>query len=289
VRYAPPTEEPVRAARVVLYVHGWSDYFFQREIAEFWHARGAAFYALDLRKYGRSLRPGQTPGYVSDLREYDEDLEAAVAVLRAAHGTAARLLIMAHSTGGLVTALWANRRPGQVAAMVLNSPWLELQGSSVMRHVSAPAIRQLATFQPKAALPNIDPGFYARTIRAEDGGEWTYHEPWRPTPSFPVRAGWLRAITAGHAAVARGLNVEAPILTLASTGTVISPRWSDDMRAADSVLDVELIARRAVQLGPVVTVVRVAGGLHDLTLSAPPVRARFYAEIDRWLAGYGWG
>ena len=61
------------------------------------------------------------------------------------------------------------------------------------------------------------------------------------------------------------------------------------MRSADIVLDVELIARRAVQLGPVVTVVRIAGGLHDLALSAPPVRARFYAEIDRWLAGYGWG
>ena len=42
------------------------------------------------------------------------------------------------------------------------------------------------------------------------------------------------------------------------------------------------------QLGPVVTVVRITDGLHDLTLSAPPVRARFYAEIDRWLAAYGW-
>lgn len=289
VRYAPPTEEPLRQARVVLYVHGWSDYFFQRGLAEYWHARGAAFYALDLRKYGRSLRDGQTPGYVWDLRTYDEDLDAAVAVIRSAHGAASRLLVMAHSTGGLVTALWADRHPGQVAAMVLNSPWLELQGSSVLRHVSTPAIRQLASFQPKAPLPNIDPGFYARSLRTETGGEWTYDETWHPIPSFPVRAGWLRAITEGHATVARGLAIEAPILTLASTRSLISPRWSDDMRAADIVLDVELIARRAVQLGAVVTVVRIAGGLHDLSLSAPQVRARFYAEIDRWLAGYGWG
>jgi len=289
VRYAPPTEEPLRAARVVLYVHGWSDYFFQRGLAEYWHARGAAFYALDLRKYGRSLRDGQTPGYVQDLRTYDEDLDAALAVIRSAHGAAARLLVMGHSTGGLVSVLWASRRPGDVAAMVLNSPWLELQGSSILRHVSGPAIRQLASFQPKAALPNIDPGFYARSNRADEGGEWTYDEAWRPVPSFPVRAGWLHAIMAGHAAVARGLDVEAPILTLVSARSLISPRWSEEMRSADIVLDVELIARRAVQLGPVVTVVRIAGGLHDLALSAPPVRARFYAEIDRWLAGYGWG
>ncbi len=289
VRYAPPTEEPVRAARVVLYVHGWSDYFFNAEIARFWHARGAAFYALDLRKYGRSLRPGQTPGYVAGLATYDEDIDAAVAVIRSAHGAAARLMVMAHSTGGLVGALWADRNPGAVDGLVLNSPWLELQGSSVLRHVSAPAIRQLATFQPKAALPNIDPGFFSRTVRAADGGEWEYDEAWKPTPSFPVRAGWLRAITEGHAAVARGLAIEAPILALASARSLISPRWSEEMRSADIVLDVELIARRAVQLGPVVTVVRIAGGLHDLALSAQPARTRFYAEIDRWLAGYGWG
>ena len=61
------------------------------------------------------------------------------------------------------------------------------------------------------------------------------------------------------------------------------------MRRADSILDVELLARRAVQLGPVVTVVRIRDGLHDLALSAPAVRARFYAEIDRWTAAYGWG
>ncbi|HEY0118175.1 MAG TPA: alpha/beta hydrolase [Cellulomonas sp.] len=189
VRYAPPTEEPLRQARVVLYVHGWSDYFFQRGLAEYWHARGAAFYALDLRKYGRSLMSHQTPGYVADLQTYDEDLDAALAVIRSVHGAASRLLVMAHSTGGLVTALWAHRHPGDVAAMVLNSPWLELQGSSVVRHVSAPAIRQLASFQPKAALPNVDPGFYARSLRVTDGGEWTYDETWRPTPTFPVRAG----------------------------------------------------------------------------------------------------
>ncbi len=51
----------------VLYVHGWSDYFFQKRLARFWTGRGARFFALDLRKYGRSLRPGQTPGYISDL------------------------------------------------------------------------------------------------------------------------------------------------------------------------------------------------------------------------------
>jgi alpha-beta hydrolase superfamily lysophospholipase len=288
VRYAPPTPEPVRPSRAVLYLHGWSDYFFQTGLAEFWHAQGAAFYALDLRKYGRSLRPHQTPGYIEDLRTYDEEIDAALTQIHRDLGARARVMLMGHSTGGLTASLWAHHHPGRVHGLVLNSPWLETQGSSVVRHFSAPAVARLAMIQPKVALPNIDPGFYARTLRAADGGEWTYDETWRPTPSFPGRAGWLAAILAGHAEVARGLHIDVPVIMLASARTIISPRWTEEMRAADVVLDVELLARRAIQLGPVVSVVRIAGGVHDLTLSPAPVRERFYAEISRWSTAYGW-
>lgn len=288
VRYDPPTEEAVRPARAVLYVHGWSDYFFQTELAEYWHAQGAAFYAVDLRKYGRSLRPHQTPGYIEHLHEYDEDLETALALIHTELGAHASIMLVGHSTGGLTGVLWANRNPGRLHGLVLNSPWLELQGSSTVRTVSSPAIRQLARFQPKAPLPNIDAGYYARTLRDLESGGWEFNPEWRPVPSFPVRAGWLRGIIEGHATVAAGLSVTCPIIVLTSDRTIISPRWSEDMRQADIVLDVELLARRATNLGPVVTIARIPGGIHDLTLSGPAPRRRFYREITRWLAGYGW-
>ena len=286
VRYRPPGT--VRSARAVLYLHGWSDYFFQTQTAETWHGLGAAFYALDLRKYGRSLRPGQTPGYVASLSTYDEDIDAALTAIRDDLGSHTAIMLMGHSTGGLVAVLWAHHHPGATTGLVLNSPWLELQGSSVVRTVSAPAINQLARFQPKTPLPNIDPGFYARTLRRSDGGEWDFDDRWRPMPAFPVRAGWLNAIITGHAEVARGLSVAQPVLMLASTRTLISARWHEQMRESDVVLDVELLARRAVQLGPTVTISRIAGGMHDLALSAAPARARYYAEIARWSAVYGW-
>src|SRR5664280_2473023 len=38
-------------SRAVLYVHGFADYFFQTELAEFHAARGEDFYAIDLHKY----------------------------------------------------------------------------------------------------------------------------------------------------------------------------------------------------------------------------------------------
>ena len=288
VRYEPAAPEALRPARAVLYLHGWSDYFFQTELAELWHAQGAAFYALDLRKYGRSLRPHQTPGYVDDLDVYDADLDAALAAIHEELGPHAAVMLMGHSTGGLIAALWTHRNPGRVRGLLLNSPWLELQGSSVARTVSGPAIRQLARFQPRAPLPTIDPGYYARTLRDRTDGTWAIDDAWRPVPSFPVRAGWLRAIIAGHARVAAGLSIDCPVLVLLAEKSLFSTRWTEEMRAADIVLDVEPLARRASHLGPVVTLVRIAGGIHDLALSAPGPRARYFAEIVRWVAGYGW-
>jgi alpha-beta hydrolase superfamily lysophospholipase len=288
VRYRPPAPEPLRPARAVLYVHGWNDYFFQTGLAEYWHGQGAAFYALDLRKYGRSLREHHTPNYVEDLQTYDEELGLALGVIREELGQHARVMLMGHSTGGLVLALWTHRHPGAVHGLVLNSPWLELTGSSVFRTLSAPVVQQMARVQPKRPMITMDPGFYARTLLTSHGGEWDYDERWRPTPFFPVRAGWLQAIISGHAQVHRGLDLQVPVVMAASGRSVIGPRWRDEMREADVVLDVDLLARRAVLLGPVVTVLRFPGALHDVTLSPPAVRERYYAELTRWLSAYGW-
>ena len=90
----------------------------------------------------------------------------------------------------------------------------------------------------------------------------------------------------GHQRVAAGLNIDVPILVLASTRTNFSRRWHEDLRIADTVLDVEQIAARAVRLGRHVTVVRIDEGLHDLVLSAPHVRKVALDEIGRFLEAY---
>ena len=58
-----PAEGAARGA--VLHLHGFADYFFHTEYADWWAARGYAFYGLDLRKYGRSIldtrRPTSSP------------------------------------------------------------------------------------------------------------------------------------------------------------------------------------------------------------------------------------
>ena len=58
---------PQNTQKAVLYIHGFIDYFFQTEMAEQFNQHGYDFYALDLRKYGRSHLSHQKYYNVHDL------------------------------------------------------------------------------------------------------------------------------------------------------------------------------------------------------------------------------
>ncbi|MGV2982651.1 alpha/beta hydrolase [Microbacterium sp. AGC85] len=274
----------------VLYVHGWSDYFFQKRLARFWTSRGARFHALDLRKYGRSLREGQTPGYIADLTTYDEDIGAALDAIAddTAESTGPRrLVLMGHSTGGLVLSLWASRHQGVADAVILNSPWLEFQ-LAPLRAAIAPVVELQARLRPLDVAPQIDLGFYARAqAEAADPDDVVETNPsWRPVPSMPVHAGWLHAILRGHRAVAEGLSITSPVCVLLSARSAVPSRWSEELTTADTVLVVDDIARRALKLGASVTIERVDGALHDVFLSRKAARDDAYARLERWVTGW---
>ena len=267
----------------VLYVHGWSDYFFQKDLARFWNRLGARFYALDLRKYGRSLRPGQTPGYIANLEDYDADIAAALDAMRErGHGPARRLALMGHSTGGLTLSLWAARHPRAAAAVVLNSPWLELQTGAIGRQAIAPLVAARARFDPLGTHPVVDLGFYTRAQR-ELGTLPDSPDGWRPERGFPTHPGWLAAVMAGHRTIAAGVDIDAPVLTLLSTGYSSPLQWVPAMTATDSVLVVDDIARAATRLGRRVGIQRIPDAIHDVFLSGPAARTAAYAALEAWL------
>ncbi len=280
-----PCGEPTD--RAVLLVHGFADYFFHTEFAQWWLDRGYDFYAVDLRKYGRSIRPHQTPTYVSDLREYFPDLDAVWQriVERDSHG---QVVVAAHSTGGLTVPLWANeRQPSELKGLVLNSPWFDLPGSQWMRSAPAGAVlNRLGQRQPMREIPRDVDGFYGRSLHRDHEGEWEFDLNWKPLDSYPLRVGWLRAIRQGHAELHRGLNVSAPVLVLSSGATVRPQEMTEEVFSHDIVLDVAHIRAWATAVGPHVTYVAVPGALHDVVLSRAEPRRVAYSEIERWLAAY---
>lgn len=272
----------VRTDHAILYVHGFCDYFFQRELAEFWNAQGYDFYALDLRKYGRSLRPHQTAGYTDDLGAYYEELDFAWAVITDDHPD---VVVTGHSTGGLLVSLWLQDRGHQPSAVVLNSPWLAMQGDLFTRKAMMPTVSTVARSNPQWVIPRKVSGLYGESMHHSYRGEWDFNLDWKPIESFPVRAGWVRAIRSGHSRIARGLDIRAPVLVLASDRSS-KPKVRSDSRLhnTDIVLDVEQIRRQAPLLSTHTTVAMIKGAVHDVILSAPKVRAEAYTEIDRFLA-----
>ncbi|MDR2722768.1 MAG: alpha/beta hydrolase [Cellulomonadaceae bacterium] len=296
------THSPMRAAAFshasqdegfdVLYVHGWCDYFFQVHLADYWERQGATFYGLDLRKYGRSLRAYQTPGFIDSLKTYGEEIEAALTLIAAENsdnGTPPqrrRLVLMGHSMGGLLLSLWLNDNPGRADGLVLNSPWLEFQTGAVTRQALDGAVRLHATVKPRGHVVNPDRGFYSRSISTKYSGEWQINEAWRPFVTWQPTSAWLHAIFNAHDKVAKGLTISAPVLVLISTRSTVPVRWSDDMLCTDTVLDVAAIAQRVSHVGLTVTLAQIEGALHDVTLSRAEARAQVWREMDRWLKGY---
>jgi len=258
---------PAPAARraAVLYVHGFIDYFFQRHMAERFAAEGYAFYALDLRKHGRSLLPHQHPCFCKDLQEYYADITSALEEI----GT--EVLLAGHSTGGLLCSLYAaeGERRSQVNALWLNSPFFDWRGTrSVRRQLRIAAF--LGRFfpfmnNPKAVLPA-----YVRSLHRNWEGEWEFDLSLKPLMGFPACFGWVRAIFAAHARVHAGLGLECPVLAM----------HSDE---ADIVLDWKDIARWSRRLGGNVSVLAFPGGLHDLALSRGEIREEVFRQLFAWI------
>jgi alpha-beta hydrolase superfamily lysophospholipase len=278
---------PTPTGRAVLYVHGFIDYFFQAHLADFYVERGYDFYAIDLRKYGRSLLPHQTPNFARSMEEYFPELDEAARIIREETGHR-QMLVNGHSTGGLIVSLWAHRlrTTNIVDGLFLNSPFFEINIPPAVRHTIGPVFDTVARIRPYAKLPNRLSEAYGSSIHADYHGEWNYDLAWKPLQGFPVRAGWIAAIRDAQARVKAGLDIGVPVLVACSTRSCPPGPWREAAMTADSVLDVEHIARYSSRLGRHVTLVRIDGGLHDLTLSGAGAREQVFAELDRWMAAY---
>lgn len=280
-RCIDPLTQP--STQAVLYIHGYVDYFFQTHLADFYNQHGLHFYALDLRRHGRALHPGQLPNYTADIDEYLQDVDAAVEVIRGEEH-ADWLLLNGHSTGGLVAALYAHRGPQRAAvnALFLNSPFLDMNLAVWQERLLEPLLSVIGAGLPHLRVP-ADPGLYGESLHITHHGAWRYNTDWKPIHGFPVYAGWLRAIHRAHAEVTQGLAIQCPVLVLHAARSAWLKRWHVDATCTDIVLDVADMVRLSPGLGPQVTVQAISDGIHDLTLSQAEPRRKTFQALRDWL------
>lgn len=280
IRASFPAQDTRRA---VLYVHGYIDYFFQEHLAEAFVAHGYRFYAVELRKYGRSLREGQHPDFARSMYEYYPDLTESIRHIR--EEGASGIVLLGHSTGGLLAALYADDGPQREAirCVVLNSPFLEFNTTWFKKHVQIPLAALVSIVFPFAHKKNELSPLYARSVHKHYRGEWDFDTSLKPIEGIPLYFSWLRAVRNGQRRIRRGLHIAVPVLVMSSDKSYFGKTWSDELFESDSVLNVEDIRRRAPKLGQCVTYVAVKGGMHDLFLSREAVRTEAFRIVFGWL------
>lgn len=275
----------------VLWVHGMSDYFFHTHVADEFAAHGYPFYALDLRRCGRALCKGERPHFTLSMRRYFPELTQALNILAREHGS---VVVLAHSTGGLIVPLWADhlRREepeehAKLAGIILNSPWLDLQFPSWQVAVLKPVLNTLGAVFPSLPLPHGGEGTYGRSIHKDEHGEWDFNTSWKPIDGHRKYLGWIRAVIKGQEQIHAGnVDTGVPTLTLRSSHSYLGEDYSPAADTADTVLDVEQIQRWAPTLAKDAEIEVVDGARHDVFLSERFAREAAFKSVFAWLDGH---
>ena len=267
--------------QAVLYIHGFNDYFFQKEMAFRFNERGIHFYALDLRKYGRSWLPHQKFNDIRDLKAYYEEIEEALRIIR--EEGSCYTVLMGHSTGGLIVTLFAKEKADSTLfdALVLNSPFFEFNKSRVVRML-LPLVAFVGEYVPGIKITGGFTEEYGKYLHRSCRGEWEYDLTWKPHVAPLVNLGWVRAIYKAQRELKKPFRVTYPFLVLHSEKSVTNEKDKEQIQTRDAILKVEDIKRIARNIRGKVNIIAIPGGLHDLFLSGKEVRENVYREIFRW-------
>ncbi len=270
--------------KAVLYIHGYGDYFFQDHLADYYLDAGFHFFALDLRKYGRSWLPHQEPCFAKSLTEYYEEIDQALQLIKdQGHEF---ILLNGHSTGGLITSLYANegKNRGYLNALLLNSPFLDWPFDPLTEK-GVYALAAFGRIRPFGQAPSSGSTIYAQAIHADFKGEWDYTIAWKPHTGFPKYLGWAGAICRGQDKVAKGLDIDIPILVLHSDKSYLGTEYTEEVKTSDIILDVAHIRKWSANLGEHVQLAEIKDAMHDVFLSKKAVREQAFEEVVEWING----
>ena len=281
------------AEKAILYVHGYTDYFFQTGLAEHFVDLGYRFYAVDLQGYGRSIRPSTPPNWCDSIEQYGQDLDIALATIK--QDGVNDVVILGHSTGGLVVSTYLAQPHGLperashynkafpvVRGLILNSPFLALPFSPAVLNRISWSIRALVSALPFLYLRAKKINIYSKTLHIKFGGEWDYRLDWKPAEGFDLSFHWLREIICAQRNLAHQ-KIDIPTLLCHSKISTIGKLTVEETQQGDGVLDVDSMQEAADKTFTSLSNVAIPQGFHDLYLSHQPAQTAYLLAITDWL------
>ena len=219
----------------------FSDHVCQRFLEH-----GYDFYALDMRKCGRSIISPEHDRYIhycTDLREYDEEISLAIEhMIKQAGDRERKILLLGHSTGkilschidliqfafvgGLLTTLYSARgaRRADVDAVILNSPYLTAVKTGCVESMLLSILMKLGRTH------TIHAPWYGRSIHVSGRGEWDYDLTKKPVEKMPIHGPFLSTVQTYQAEIIQGqIKIQCPILFMCSNRSLRPGRtWRDE-------------------------------------------------------------
>ncbi|WP_460190109.1 alpha/beta hydrolase [Urechidicola sp. KH5] len=265
----------------VLYLHGYVDYFFHPHLGEKFNQNNFDFFALDLRKHGRSLMKHQHPNYCKNIEEYFEEISIAIRRIKSGVNP---VFLLAHSTGGLTASCYMNfgKERGLINGLILNSPFLDFNQSKIEKSLSKFLARLISKFSNYAKIEGALSPVYAQSVHKDHFGEWEFNLDWKPIKGFPTYFKWIDAIARAQKRLDKS-NIQVPTLIMHSSGSVKTKKYSKEVMTNDIVLNIEDIKRIGKKLGEDVTMMQIDNAQHDIFLSPKPVRDIGFDAMLSWL------
>lgn len=273
--------------KAILYIHGFIDYFFQTEMADQFNQQGFDFYALDLRKYGRSRLGHQQLYNVRDLSEYDAEINKALEIIQAEGHDA--VLLSGHSTGGLICTLFAAHHPQHslIKGLWANSPFYDFNMSEFEKNKALPQLSKLGRLLPNLTIPSGLNKWYVPSLHCHYHGEWNFNLEWKQPSYKMVKLSFVRAIHEAQKEIHAGVTLTIPTLVMHSHQTTNPKKWGIEAQTSDVILNVNDIQKYAEKMIGDIRIQTIENGLHDLVLSAPKVREQVYQNLFTWIKEKG--
>lgn len=206
---------------------------------------GFDFFALDLRKCGRSIISPQQDHqkhYCRDLREYDEEITMSIeTMLKQSDDRPRKLFLFGHSTGrresekydhfcsclgGLIAAIYGSSgaRRNDIEGIILNSPYLAPVNAS---WIESMLLAVLKRFKLSIEFPDF---WYGRSIHRSEKGEWNFDVAKKPIEKIRLHGSFFSAIQTVQDDLANGkYKVQCPVLMICSSRSLRAGRqWRDE-------------------------------------------------------------
>jgi len=271
--------------KAVLYIHGFNDYFFNKEFASRFLNQGYSFFAIDLHNYGKNIKKETKRYFFRDAKEFYPEINQAINIIKNEYNIE-NITLYGISQGGLLAALYENDNK-KVDALILDSPFFDFHFNWFLENLALPIVSQIGSFFPNFVLESEEVNVFGKTIHKDFDGEWDIDMNLKAiTTNAPVYLGWIHAVYEAQQRLQNGLDIKVPSLILYSDKSTTEQSDKKYHHISDIVLDVKDMDKYANMLSKnnaLITKKEIQKGMHGILISPKPVRDIAYNKIFNWL------